>query len=160
MRLASRNIALALPLLLAVCLAVEATSGGSAATATPGATPSAACAHRATPTSARGTPVPVEELTAADIAKITNAVTVRMTEHGFDPRAFSYAVGHEVEVTLINTDSCEHTFTIDNLDIDVVVPPGATRKVTVSAHYGEHPFHSRAPGDTGLEWTGLLRVYL
>src|SRR4029078_11268836 len=136
MRLAPRIVVVMLASFMVVWVAMGSTGGGNAAPATPEATPSAACARSATPTStARGTPVPVEELTAADITKITNTVTVRMTEHGFDPRAFSYAVGHEVEVTLINTDSCEHTFTVDNLDIDVVVPPGATRKVTVSAHY-------------------------
>jgi hypothetical protein len=100
-------------------------------------------------------------LTAADYALISNTVTVKLTETGYQPRAFQYAVGHAVDVTLVNTDICEHTFTIDNLDIDIAVPAGATRKVTVPpANYGPHPFHSRAPGDDGLEWTGMLLVYL
>jgi hypothetical protein len=162
MRPISRVIALALLPLLAVGLWLGTARVSGAAPATPQASPVAACVRQGTPTSTmRATPVPIDDLTAADFELITNAVTIRMTPEGFQPRAFQYAVGHAVDATLINTDTCEHTFTIDDLDIDVVVPPGETRHVHIPpANYSPHPFHSRAPGDSGLEWTGLLLVYL
>lgn len=152
--------------LLALCLSLGVASIGIAATATPEAMPAAACQRAAmpaaTPGAATPTPAPpIDKLTAADFALISNSVTVRMTPNGFEPRAFQHAVGNGVDATLINTDTCPHTFTIDKLDIDVTVPAGETVHVSIpSSFYGDYPFHSHAPGDNGPEWTGLLRVYL
>jgi plastocyanin len=151
--------------LLALCLSLGMAGIGIAATAPPEATPAAACQRAATPAATPGaataTPAPIDKLTAADFAMISNSVTVRMTPNGFEPRAFQHAVGNGVDATLINTDVCEHTFTIDKLDIDVTVPAGEIVHVAIpSSFYGDYPFHSHAPGDNGPEWTGLLRVYL
>jgi hypothetical protein len=165
MKTISRGIGRVPGLLLALCLTLGVAGIGAAAPATPEASPAAACQRAATPaatpSAATATPAPIDKLTAADFAMISNSVTVRMTPNGFEPRAFQHAVGNGVDATLINTDVCEHTFTIDKLDIDVTVPAGETVHVAIpSSFYGDYPFHSHAPGDNGPEWTGLLRVYL
>ncbi|MBW3632425.1 MAG: cupredoxin domain-containing protein [Chloroflexi bacterium] len=150
--LAALATAIVITLIIVVSIAVAAPPTSQTERATPSA---------ASPVANGATPVATEVLTAADFAIISNAITLRLTASGFMPQAFQYAVGHEVDATLVNTDDQEHTFTIDELDIDIAIPAGETRLVTIPpAAYGDYTYHSTAPGDRGPEWEGLMRVFL
>jgi plastocyanin len=88
-------------------------------------------------------------------------VTIRLTDHGFDPSYFEAAVGQDVEVTLVNAGTRPHTFTIDALDVDVAVAPGETTTITIPLPpLGEYTFVSTAPCDDGFGMTGRMTIFI
>ncbi len=96
-----------------------------------------------------------------DFEVVGGVITIRMTDHGFVPQAFQIAVGHHIDVTLVNVDSRPHTFTMETLHVDARVEPGQTARLTISApHYGDYVFFSAEPCDVGPEWRGLMRIFL
>ena len=66
------------------------------------------------------------QLTAVDFQFNTSSVT---TDAG------------TVAVTVTNDDATRHTFTIDELGVDLNVPPGTTQRVTFPAHAGTYRFY-------------------
>jgi plastocyanin len=64
----------------------------------------------------------------------------------------------EITVTLTNDDLWWHTFTIDELDIDLNVPMGAERSVTFNAAPGEYRFYCGIPGHEAIGMHGILTV--
>ncbi|MDP8929587.1 MAG: cupredoxin domain-containing protein [Actinomycetota bacterium] len=67
----------------------------------------------------------------------------------FDPAEIDADAG-TISVHLTNNDSNRHTFTIDELGIDLNVPPGTTQRLTFSAEPGTYRFYCR-PHDPGME---------
>ena len=57
-------------------------------------------------------------------------VTVTAANLAFDQDALTAHATHEVELTLVNDDSTAHTFTIDELDVDVEAGPGEEATTT------------------------------
>lgn len=137
----------------------SATPAPSCTAATPGATPLGEVGMPlASPTSPGPTPTDAADY---DFVVVGGVITIRMTGHGFDPQAFQIAVGHHIEVTLINTDTRPHTFTMEALGVDVTVLPGQTVRFTISApRYGDYVYLSTDPCDAGPEWRGLMRIFL
>jgi plastocyanin len=64
----------------------------------------------------------------------------------------------EITVTLANEDLWWHTFTIDELGIDLNVPMKAERSVTFKAPPGEYRFYCGIPGHEALGMEGTLVV--
>jgi plastocyanin len=64
----------------------------------------------------------------------------------------------DITLTLANDDLWWHTFTIDELDVDLHVPMGAERSVTFSAPAGEYRFYCGIPGHEASGMHGTLRV--
>lgn len=64
----------------------------------------------------------------------------------------------EVTVSLWNDDLWWHTFTIDELGIDLYVPMGAERSVTFNAPPGVYRFYCGIPGHEALGMAGTLNV--
>jgi plastocyanin len=64
----------------------------------------------------------------------------------------------EVTLTLTNEDLWWHTFTIDELDVDLNVPMGAERSVTFNAPAGEYRFYCGIPGHEAIGMHGTLIV--
>jgi uncharacterized cupredoxin-like copper-binding protein len=52
----------------------------------------------------------------------------------------------------------EHTFTIDELGVDLNVPMGAERSVTFNAPAGEYRFYCGIPGHETIGMYGILTV--
>jgi plastocyanin len=65
--------------------------------------------------------------------------------------------GH-ITLTLANDDLWWHTFTIDELDVDLHVPMGAERSVTFSAPAGEYRYYCGIPGHEAIGMYGTLTV--
>jgi plastocyanin len=61
------------------------------------------------------------------------------------------AEGGEISVHVTNRDSTRHTFTIDELGVDLNVPPNSAQRVSVAAGPGTYQFYCRphAPGMKG-----------
>ncbi len=64
----------------------------------------------------------------------------------------------EITLTLENEDLWWHTFTIDELDVDLYVPMGAERSVTFDAPPGEYRFYCGIPGHEAIGMHGTLIV--
>lgn len=90
---------------------------------------------------------------------VTNEVTIRLTDAGFDPGIVQSTNGHDLDIHLVNTGSRTHGFQIRELHIDETLDAGERTTVTVKRPpLGEFPFVSDAPGDEGM--SGLIVFYI
>ncbi|HEU5430688.1 MAG TPA: cupredoxin domain-containing protein [Thermomicrobiales bacterium] len=123
---------------------------GSSPAPSPGACPTRTAATPAASPTAPSQPV------------ITiGAVAIEMTDQGFIPANFESAVGQDVRVTLHNRGGRPHAFTIERLHIDVLVPPGQTRTVTIpSPPLGEYRYVSDAPCDDTSGMAGTMVIFI
>lgn len=81
---------------------------------------------------------PTAEAAAADARVVSEGVA-------FDTSALQVEAG-EVTVELTNRDLFWHTFTIDELGVDLAVPVNGDRQVTFDAPPGTYRFYCRIPG--------------
>ena len=79
---------------------------------------------------------------AGDIRVVTEGLV-------FHPAGISAESG-EVSVHVTNRDSTRHTFTIDQLGVDLNVPPNSMQRVTFAAGPGTYRFYCR-PHSPGME---------
>jgi len=77
-------------------------------------------------------------------------IELTTTDFQFDTRTVTTDTG-TVAVTVTNDDATRHTFTIDELGVDLNVPPGTTQRVTFPADAGTYSFYCipHAPGMAG-----------
>ena len=72
------------------------------------------------------------------------AATTRTRDFGYVPALIESAQGVPLRVTIHNQGIHEHTFTIDSLGTDVVIPPRTTRVVTLTLpRSGQYLFYCR-----------------
>ena len=93
-------------------------------------------------------------------ATVSHDVTIELTDRGFVPNYIQSTSGHDLNVTLVNTGTRRHGFTIERLNVDVILDPGQTTTVVIhpSAGEGDFTYLSTAPGDDGM--TGTLTFYI
>jgi plastocyanin len=60
-----------------------------------------------------------------------------------------FSDSEQVTLHLSNNDLWWHTFTIDELGVNLVVPMGAEREITFSAEPGEYQYYCNIPGHEG-----------
>jgi plastocyanin len=85
-----------------------------------------------------------------------DALTVDTSNLRFAPEMLEAPAG-EIALTVTNGDLFWHTFTIDELDVDVPVAVGARRQAVFEAAPGEYSYYCRIPGHETL-MQGTLRV--
>ncbi len=83
-----------------------------------------------------------------DIRLVTEDITFR-------PDAI-HAEGTTVSVHVTNTDSTRHTFTIDELGVDLNVPPNSMQRVSFEAEPGTYTFVCR-PHDSSMRGELIVR---
>jgi plastocyanin len=76
------------------------------------------------------------------------AVAARNVE--FEPANLSAEAG-EVAVFVDNKDSFRHTFSIDDLDVDLEVPGGKAARVEFTAEPGSYEFYCAVPGHEDMK---------
>lgn len=86
-----------------------------------------------------------------------DAVTVVSENAAFSTDSLSVPAG-TVTVALENRDLFWHTFTIDELGIDIAAPVGAARTGSFEAAPGTYRFYCRIPGHTQAGMVGTLTV--
>lgn len=64
----------------------------------------------------------------------------------------------QVTVVVDNHDVWWHTFTIDELDVDLRIPSSGKRQVSFTAAPGVYRFYCAIPGHTPLGMVGTLTV--
>jgi plastocyanin len=124
----------------------------------------------ATPTLATpagmGTPVASAPAPAAPPATsgpvyTTGPVTIWLTDDGYIPDRVLSAEGHDLTVTLINSGSRPHSFTIDQLNIDAQLAPGETKTVQLNdVVIGEYTYYSDLPADKAMGMMGHLSIFI
>ena len=124
------------------------------ATGSPAASPQAACA---TPVaSPNATPV---SLKGSGMLTVAETVTIELTDSGYVPNFVQATSGHDLTITLVNTGTRAHGFTIDYFDIDETLAPGETKTITIENRREiDVEYYSTAPCDEGM--TGQLTFYI
>ena len=126
----------------------------------------------AAPGNEQGTPSPSPEASPSPIASpspvsleghgsatVSYDVTIQLTDQGFVPNYVQSTSGHDLNVTLVNSGTRRHGFTIAELGVDVMLDPGQTKTVVVHpSGLGDYTYMSTAPGDDGM--TGTLTFYI
>jgi hypothetical protein len=145
-------------LLLAVVAALGAGGlvVGGAAPVFEVATPGAATPE-ATPLPPLYTPIP-----PSAARNIIGRVTVELTDRGFIPSRFETAINQEITFTLVNTGTRPHTFTIDELGVDVALAPGETKMLTIPSprRLGQYTYYSDTTTDRTLGMTGIMTIFI
>lgn len=97
-------------------------------------------------------------LTAADFGGVSAAeeegatiVTARKTL--FDVESISARPNSTTKIVVKNKDPFQHTFTVDDLDIDVKVGPGAEKLINLSAPAGAYEYRCRITGHEDMKGT-------
>ncbi|MEA2715972.1 MAG: hypothetical protein QOI99_289 [Actinomycetota bacterium] len=81
-----------------------------------------------------GSPVPLPAGTAFHgTATAKDGMEVELDNFYFGPTVIQATPGQTFKVDVANDGSAPHTFTIDSLNIDVQVAPGAKSEVTITA---------------------------
>ena len=98
----------------------------------------------------------VDEAEAADAA-----FTVTQSDFEFDEEQYQVAGGSQVLVE--NSDPFQHTFTIEELDVDVAIAPGSEELIEIPAEAGEYILfcrpHTSDPEDpTGDDMAATITV--
>jgi plastocyanin len=77
----------------------------------------------------------------------------------FSPDRLSIERDSDVRLTLSNPDPLVHTFTIDELDIDVELAPGEESEITLRvANSGQYQYYCAIPGHREAGQVGTLIV--
>lgn len=103
------------------------------------------------------TPIPISEA-----RNVVGRLTMQLTDRGFIPSRFEQAINQAIVLTLVNTGTRRHTFTIEELDIDVAVEPGETRTITIPSprRLGHYTYYSDTPEDRALGMTGTMTIFI
>lgn len=103
------------------------------------------------------TPIPVYEA-----RNVVGRVTIELTDRGFIPSRFEDAINQDIAVTLVNTGTRLHNFSIDELDVDVDVAPGETTRLTVASppRLGSYIYYSDTAEDRALGMTGTMTIFI
>jgi uncharacterized cupredoxin-like copper-binding protein len=123
------------------------------------ATRDAASAPAATPGAEGGTPV-VGASPATGTETTTAATTIDVVSFDiyFEPSEVTIPANTDVTVNLPNQGVTPHNFSIDELEIDVDIAPGATEQVVINAPAGEYEYYCNVPGHKQAGMVGTLIV--
>jgi uncharacterized cupredoxin-like copper-binding protein/mono/diheme cytochrome c family protein len=76
----------------------------------------------------------------------------------FEPKAITIPANTEVTFTLPNDGAAPHNFSIDELSIDVDMPPGSTEETVINARPGTYEYYCNVPGHKEAGMVGTLVV--
>jgi plastocyanin len=94
---------------------------------------------------------------AAPQAAPAGALEVETVNVAFVPESLR-ASGDRVTVAVRNRDLFWHTFTIDELGVDIATPVGRLRAATFQARPGTYSYYCRIPGHESLGMRGTITV--
>jgi len=82
---------------------------------------------------------------------------LRIRNTAYSTTAFT-ATSHQVNLYVTNDDLFWHTVTIDRLGIDLKLPVGSHRRITISAPAGTYTFYCRIPGHAQAGMRGAITI--
>ncbi len=84
--------------------------------------------------------------------------TVTMRNVSFDPTELESPSSERGSIAIRNRDLFWHTFTVPSLDLEVAVPTGSTRVLTVDGPAGTYDFVCAIPGHEGAGMKGTITL--
>jgi uncharacterized cupredoxin-like copper-binding protein len=125
----------------------------------------AAPAGAATPAGAQaaapqGAPAGQEAAATPGAAAGAAAQTVDIVANDifFEPKEVTIPANTDVTVMLPNDGAAPHNFSIDELGIDIDLPPGETQKTVINAPAGKYQYYCNVPGHKEAGMVGTLIV--
>ena len=125
----------------------------------------AAPAGAATPAGASGeapqaTPAPqaTAATPATGQAAASQTVDIAAYDIYFEPKEVTIPANTDVTVMLPNDGVAAHNFSIDELGIDIDLPPGETQQTVINAPAGEYEYYCNVPGHKEAGMVGKLIV--
>ncbi len=97
----------------------------------------------------------VATLTTKSVAAAEGDVTAVAEDVEFVPEDLEAASG-EVGIHVDNKDQLRHTFTIDELDVNLELPAGKGARTSFTADPGEYAFYCAVPGHESMKGTLTL----
>jgi uncharacterized cupredoxin-like copper-binding protein/mono/diheme cytochrome c family protein len=76
----------------------------------------------------------------------------------FEPKEITIPANTDVPFTLPNDGAAAHNFSIDELDVSVDLPPGATEETVINASPGTYEYYCNVPGHKEAGMVGTLVV--
>ena len=121
------------------------------------------------PMAAADEPATADEDAAADQDQATQdaageapdaATTQNVTSFDiyFEPKEITIPANTDVPFTLPNDGAAAHNFSIDELGIDVDLPPGSTEETVINAPPGTYEYYCNVPGHKQAGMVGTLVV--
>ena len=102
------------------------------------------------------TPIPVNEA-----RNVVGRLTLQLTDRGFVPSRFECAINQDIAVTLVNSGTRPHNFSIDELGVDVDVNAGESTTVTIRPlRLGYFTYFSDVPADRDLGMRGTMTIFI
>lgn len=101
-------------------------------------------------------------ITVQEAINVVGKLKLEMTDRGFIPSRFECAVNEDIVATLTNTGTRSHTFSIDELDIEVAVGPGQTTTFTIESpnRLGHYTYYSNTPEDRAMGMAGTMSIFI
>ena len=84
------------------------------------------------------------------------AATITTREFAFEPEVARVVAGIPVRLRIVNDGVIPHNFSIDALDLDVDLAPGATEVITLTLDAGSYEFFCDIPGHREAGMVGTL----
>ena len=101
--------------------------------------------------------VPMLQAPRAEVVAVEGGIDLVTAKWRFSESEL-VAEGEQVTLTLTNEDLAPHTFTIDELGVNLVVAPNSAQQVTFEAPAGTYDFYCAAPGHLAVGMKGILTV--
>jgi outer membrane protein assembly factor BamB/plastocyanin len=95
---------------------------------------------------------------ATPVAEEEEALLIDMVDIAFVPDEFTIEADTDVVIDFINTGVAVHDFTIDELDIKIVLNPGEEGELTINAPAGTYEFYCSVPGHRQAGMVGTMTV--
>jgi len=95
---------------------------------------------------------------AGEVPAEASAQTVTSFDIYFEPKEVTIPANTDVTFTLPNDGAAAHDFSIDELGIQVSLPPGETQTVVVNAPPGSYEYYCNVPGHKEAGMVGTLIV--
>jgi plastocyanin len=86
-----------------------------------------------------------------------NDLALKIHNTAYSPTTLR-VTSHQATLYVTNDDLFWHTVTIDKLGVDLTVPVGSHRRITISAPPGTYTFYCRIPGHAQAGMKGTLTV--
>lgn len=93
-----------------------------------------------------------------EVPAASEAVTVTSFDIYFEPKEVTIPADTDVTFTLPNDGVTLHDFSIDELGIQVDIPPGETQEITINAPAGTYEYYCAVPGHKAAGMVGTLIV--
>jgi hypothetical protein len=153
-------ISLAVIAMLAVSVVLGDRSDAIQESGSPAASPAGTASPGASPV---GTPLPLfTPIAPSEARNVVGRVTIELTDRGFIPSRLENAVNSDIKITLVNSGTRPHTFTIDELDVDVMVQPGERTTFTLESppRLKQYVYYSNTPEDKALGMMGIMTIFI